>query len=45
MFVDISSICNGNNSVAIRAFAIENRGGGRGGGNHRSPRTNRRVLR
>lgn len=26
MLVDISSICNGNNSVTIRAFAIENRG-------------------
>lgn len=26
MLVDISSICNGNNSVTIRAFVIENRG-------------------
>jgi len=26
MLIDISNICNGNNSVSIRAFAIENRG-------------------
>ena len=26
MLVDITNICNSNNSVTIRAFAIENRG-------------------